>query len=625
MAFNYVRKIKASNGSYYLFRDIERSIPTVTADPTSDLGTYANEDGQTSTFVPGDMCRKANANAETGYDFWLLLNAANGVYTWEKQGVKKVNTNTEAASTMALALDYEEEDTGVIYSDIEAHWSVDSVVVPASGGIATCPSIVYSQTVTTKNDDGTTTVETITSGANVGYWTEDSDIEEDPEMLTVEVRSCGTDGSSVEQVDAFYAYVELNGKGAELVMPVIQEANNVTGIIDPEIRPTAYEVSVGPDGNCNPQIVVNGYGKRVWASGAVDSERVECDLVVTGVSSSNENVYTASLNGNVVSIDPVGKNYSLVDDLTSNINIYGKLSYNGMNETECPAATVIATQRKDFIISDVYYDIEADGQLKYGNVGKTATTVTPTSIPVLRQDRTVTYMSGKVEESQLMLDGTFSVDEDCYFAIVKDSATGEIEVLDNNDARRSFVANIYAENGGKNITVSCVVEQAMGNPYAFVDLGLPTGTRWCCANIGSDSESGTGELFAFGDVDGHNENYLFTKSNYRSADLVGGFAQGDPSHDAVYVNAGAGHGMPTLEQLEELLDNTDHIHVKNETDDYWELKSRQSDRSIILGAGVIWSNYSTDSAYAKALVIGDTLQIADKERHNGASVRGVEI
>ena len=184
---------------------------------------------------------------------------------------------------------------------------------------------------------------------------------------------------------------------------------------------------------------------------------------------------------------------------------------------------------------------------------------------------------------------------------------------------------MYAENGGKSITLSCTIEQEMGNPYAFVDLGLPTGTRWCCANIGSYTEDGTGELFAFGDVDGHNADYLFTTSNYKNADLVGGFAQGDTSHDAAYMNAGSGHGVPTLEQLEELLDNTDHVHVKNETDDYWELKSRQNDRSIILGAGAIWSNYSTDSAYAKALVIGDTLQIKDKERHSGASIRGVYI
>ena len=631
MAFNYVRKIKASNGSYYLFRDIERSIPTVTTVPSSSFGTYTNEDGQTSTFVPGDICRKVNANEETGYDFWMLLNVSNGVYTWDKQLIRKVKTNTAAATTLALtsALNgeyVEDEDPNVTYSDIEAQWSVDSVVVPASGGTATCPSIVYSQTKTTKNDDGTTTVETITSGADVIYWTDYSDDEYDPSMLTVEVESRGAIGSSVEQIDAFYAYVELNGKGASLVMPIIQDANAVTGIVDPEIRPTTYETSVGADGNGSSQVIVNGYGKRVWASGAVDSTRVECDLVVTGVSSSNENVFTASLNGNVVSIDPVGKNYSLTDDLTSDINIYGHLSYNGMNETECPAAKVVATQRKDFVISDVYYDIEADGQLEYeNNIGKSATVILPTNVPMLRQDRTVTYMSGKVEETQLLLDCTFSVDEDCYFAIVKDTATGEIEVLDNNDARRSFVANMYAENGGKSITLSCTIEQEMGNPYAFVDLGLPTGTRWCCANIGSYTEDGTGELFAFGDVDGHNADYLFTTSNYKNADLVGGFAQGDPSHDAAYMNAGSGHGVPTLEQLEELLDNTDHVHVKNETDDYWELKSRQNDRSIILGAGAIWSNYSTDSAYAKALVIGDTLQIKDKERHSGTSIRGAEI
>lgn len=631
MAFNYVRKLKAADGLDYLFRDIERSIHILGEAPTKDTGTFINEDGGTSTFVPGDYCRVQNSEAEMGYDFFLLKDDTGGVYSWEKQAIHRVKTGDAEATTMALraAIAGEDQDSNVTYSDVEAHWDVTSLTVPASGGSVTCPGITYSQVKTTKNEDGTTTNETITSGAQVTYWTYDSDLVVDPSELRISVDSCGTTGSGIKTVGQFNAYVELNDKGISMMIYVNQEANTVVDIVEPEIISTSYDVLSGPDGNDHPQVVVTGQGKRAWASGSIDSYKTKCDLKVTGVSSSNESAFIPSFLNNVVTIDPVGKNYSLKKDLKADINIYGELSYENVTNVECPAATVHATQKKDMVISDFYDDIYVDGVFKYNNVDRVNTVIRPVSVPMLRQDRYTTYLSGKTEEQQYLLNGEYSIDDECYFVVVKDNTTGEIEVFDNNEARRSFTVNIYAENGGKHIIVSTRVEQAMGNPYALVDLGLASGTRWCAANIGADVEGVAGELFTFGDVNGHGSDYLFNRENYgvvnNGASLKSDFTQGDTKYDAATMNAGSGKGVPTVEQIIEMLEGTDQEHIESETENYWKIKSRRNDNYIILSIGSIWTNHVVDGTYAKALVIGDELKIMDKERHSGASVRGVEI
>ena len=180
-----------------------------------------------------------------GYDFYLLKDDTGGVYSWEKQAIHPVETNDAEATTMALraAITGEDQESNVTYSDVEAHWDVTSLTVPASGGSVVCPGITYSQVKTTKNDDGTTTTETITSGAQVTYWTYDSDLVVDPSELSISVDSCGTTGSGIKTVGQFNAYAELNGKGISMMIHVNQEANTVVDIVEPEIISTSYDAT----------------------------------------------------------------------------------------------------------------------------------------------------------------------------------------------------------------------------------------------------------------------------------------------------------------------------------------------------------------------------------------------
>lgn len=632
MAFNYVRKLTASDGLDYFFRDMEREIPTLTKAPTKSTGKFVNEDGWESSFVPGDYCRVQNAEAETGYDFYLLKDVAGSEYKWELQAIHKVETGDAAATTYALraAIAGEDIDGNVTYSDMRVKWDVQSITVPASGGKVTCPSVTYSQTKTTKNEDGSTTVEEITSGADVLYYTRESGYVEDPSELTMDVASLGTTGTGNKSVGEFYAMVGLNDKVATSVISVIQEANTVVDLVEPELVISAYEVQFGPDGSGSRQVTVTGFAKRAWASEETDSYKTRCDVVALEAVSGDESLFTCSVTNNSVDIRPVNKNYSLEVDNVSSINISGSISYNGGVVADCPVKTVQVIQTKDSIISDRYAEIYVDGELKYNNVDKYNSVTLPVTVPVFRQDRYTTYMSGKKEEQQYLIPGTFILDEDCYFAVIKDDQTGEIEVMDNNEARRSFTVNLHAENEGQFATVSYKIYQSMGNPYAVVDLGLPSGTRWCAANIGADAETDPGEQFAFGDVEGHTGgDYLFNRDNYEvvgnGVNLKSDFTQGDTQYDAATMNAGSNRGVPTLEQLEELISETEHTHIKTETEDYWVFKARIGDKELILGTGAIWSNHVVDGSYAKALLIGDELRISDIERYAGSSVRGVEI
>ena len=42
----------------------------------------------------------------------------------------------------------------------------------------------------------------------------------------------------------------------------------------------------------------------------------------------------------------------------------------------------------------------------------------------------------------------------------------------------------------------------------MIDLGLPSGTKWACCNIGADSPTATGTYFAWGETEGKG-NYTY--------------------------------------------------------------------------------------------------------------------
>lgn len=113
------------------------------------------------------------------------------------------------------------------------------------------------------------------------------------------------------------------------------------------------------------------------------------------------------------------------------------------------------------------------------------------------------------------------------------------------------------------------------NAHEWVDLGLPTGTKWATCNIGATKPEEIGDHFAWGEVkpkEGYSflnykynshETFKLTRYNTDHSEGENGFVDGkttlDLEDDAAYVNWGGKWMMPTMVQQMEL---------RNEC--YWE-------------------------------------------------------
>ena len=106
--------------------------------------------------------------------------------------------------------------------------------------------------------------------------------------------------------------------------------------------------------------------------------------------------------------------------------------------------------------------------------------------------------------------------------------------------------------------------------YKMVDLGLPSGLKWADRNVGADTPQDDGLFFSWGNVEGHTvdengntiDGYLFDEDTY--ATTTGGQYTGselDIEHDAATVNMGNNWRMPTIDEISELVKNTDHYYI----------------------------------------------------------------
>ena len=114
------------------------------------------------------------------------------------------------------------------------------------------------------------------------------------------------------------------------------------------------------------------------------------------------------------------------------------------------------------------------------------------------------------------------------------------------------------------------------NGFEYVDLGLPSGTKWAKYNVGANSETDYGLYFAFGETNGYNRftngdrtfdrrNYKFSKKsfiyNFTKYNNTDGKKVLDLCDDAAHIHMGGKWHMPTDEQIRELIKNTENIWV----------------------------------------------------------------
>ena len=195
------------------------------------------------------------------------------------------------------------------------------------------------------------------------------------------------------------------------------------------------------------------------------------------------------------------------------------------------------------------------------------------------------------------------------------------------------------------------------NGYEWVDLGLPSGTKWATMNVGADSPEDYGDYFAWGETttkstyslgtykwcngSSDTQTKYCTDSDYG---IVDNKTTLDLSDDAAYVNWGTSWRMPTKAEQDELR-NFSYVTWKwttqNDVKGY-KVTSRTNGNSIFLPAagyrydsvlndadpnGNYWSSYlntsSSDLACSLNLNSGNVYSRSHFYRFLGLSVRPV--
>ena len=115
--------------------------------------------------------------------------------------------------------------------------------------------------------------------------------------------------------------------------------------------------------------------------------------------------------------------------------------------------------------------------------------------------------------------------------------------------------------------------------YEYVDLGLPSGLKWAKCNIGAEKETDYGYYFQWGDIVDksnadcswasykHCKDFYDNLTKYNTSTNYGENPDNkttlDPVDDAARANMGDDWRMPTLTEIQELLDNTDKEWIKD--------------------------------------------------------------
>ena len=106
------------------------------------------------------------------------------------------------------------------------------------------------------------------------------------------------------------------------------------------------------------------------------------------------------------------------------------------------------------------------------------------------------------------------------------------------------------------------------HPHA-IDLGLPSGTKWCCCNVGASTPEGYGGYYAWGETSeksyygpstykyavlGDSNAFWYDNGHYYRSTNIGSDIAGT-SYDVAHVRMGASWRMPSHDQQMELMNN----------------------------------------------------------------------
>ncbi|MBE6288039.1 MAG: hypothetical protein E7099_07630 [Mediterranea massiliensis] len=178
------------------------------------------------------------------------------------------------------------------------------------------------------------------------------------------------------------------------------------------------------------------------------------------------------------------------------------------------------------------------------------------------------------------------------------------------------------------------------NGHEWVDLGLPSGTRWATCNVGGTKPEQPGGLYAWGEL-ATKTNYVRENSKTHGKDLND--ISGKATHDVAAAKWGKGWRIPTKAEFDELLLHCNYKYVQR--GDLWghEFTNPTNKRSIFLPAtgfkegsskhelakvnGAYWTSSPHQDQFNNGThiyIFGSALgEMSIFERSSGAGVRPV--
>ncbi len=177
------------------------------------------------------------------------------------------------------------------------------------------------------------------------------------------------------------------------------------------------------------------------------------------------------------------------------------------------------------------------------------------------------------------------------------------------------------------------------NGHDYVDLGLPSGTKWATCNVGANKPEGYGKYFAWGET---SSTWSYTDDNCYTDGKRFVDISGNSSHDAATANWGGSWRMPKEAELNELKWHCDWTWTIHNGVNGYIVKSKTNGNRIFLPAagwcfeteledagddGLYWSSAPhtlyTQDAYGLHFDIFDRGEYKQYRRYFGLSVRPV--
>ena len=380
---------------------------------------------------------------------------------------------------------------------------------------------------------------------------------------------------------------------------------------------------------------------------------------------SNITATTATLNGCVYSDGGAA--------LTSIGFLYGTNSSNLTETVQCGSGTDPFTANITDLIPNTTYYYKAFATNSVGtSYGEVSSFTTPTLPTVTTGATSNINASGATLSGNVTSDGGARVTSRGFLygtnssnltqTVQSGTGTGSFtKALTGLTANTTYYYKAYATNSVGTVygdvlaftTPAYDYSDPMGytNGHGYVDLGLPSGTRWATCNVGSDTPEGYGNYYAWGETT-TKTNYDWSTYRYcNGSDTTltkycfdarygnNGFTDTlitlEASDDAATANWGADWRMPTETDLQELLDNcTSNWTTQNGVSGC--LFTGQNGNSIFLPAagyngsggssGYYWSSslYTNSTTRGRVLYVASSLYYMVTDlRYYGQSVRPV--